>query len=115
MDALDYWRLCYELTVLQAALLIVGEDPSGSQEWVQSWESQNRPRGYDAAFAALKHAILAKRLPATIRRSATERGWNEEPEEGQDWGRDNRSVQSSTTSTHLGIAPPSQLMICAHG
>ena len=93
MDAMDYWRLCDELTVVQAALLIVGKDPSGSQEWIESWEPQNRPRGFDAAFAALKHAIIAKRLPAVIRRSATERGWNQEAEEGQDVGRDSRNVQ----------------------
>jgi hypothetical protein len=93
MDAMDYWRLCDELTVLQAALLIVDRDPSESQEWIQTWEPQNRPSGYDAAFAALKHAILAKRLPATIRRAATERGWNEDPGEGEDVGKDSRNVQ----------------------
>ena len=28
MDVFDYWRLCDQLSVVQAALLIVGEDPS---------------------------------------------------------------------------------------
>jgi hypothetical protein len=31
MDALDYWRLCDYLSVVQIALLIVGEDPSQFQ------------------------------------------------------------------------------------
>jgi hypothetical protein len=32
-------------------------------------------------MAALSHAILAKRLPATIRRVAWEKGWNEDDHE----------------------------------
>jgi hypothetical protein len=66
MEALDYWRLCDELSVVQAALLIVGEDPSGTQESVDRNEAQNRPRGFDAAKAALINAIGGKRLRATI-------------------------------------------------
>lgn len=66
MDALDYWRLCDEVSVVQAALLIVGQDPSGWQECVDINYSQDRPPGYDAAKAALIHAIEGKRLRATI-------------------------------------------------
>lgn len=87
---MDYWRLCDELTVIQAALLIVGEDPAGAQEWVLGWDAEKRPKGFDAAFAALKNAIGANTLPATIRRRSWEQGWNEDPEEGQDMGRDGR-------------------------
>jgi hypothetical protein len=93
MDALHHWRLCDELTVLQAALLIVGEDPSVSQEFVQNWETTNRPSGYDAAFAALKNAILSNRLPATIRHAATERGWIRDPMNHEAVGTDSRNVQ----------------------
>lgn len=67
MDAMDFWRICDELTVVQAALLIVGGDPAASQKWVFNWEPFERPDGFDAAFAALTHAIAADRLPATIR------------------------------------------------
>jgi hypothetical protein len=66
MDPLDYWRLCDELSVVQAALLIIGEDPSTSQEYIDNWEAQNRPSGYDAAKAALMNAIKRKRLPANF-------------------------------------------------
>src|SRR5262245_40150384 len=64
IDALDYWRLCDRMSVVQAALLIVGADPAGLQERVDTADS--RPPGYDAAIAALVGAIRAKRLPAAI-------------------------------------------------
>jgi hypothetical protein len=28
VESLDYWRLCDELNVVEAALLVAGEDPS---------------------------------------------------------------------------------------
>jgi hypothetical protein len=34
MDALDYWRLCDALSVVQAALLIVDGDPSEAQSYI---------------------------------------------------------------------------------
>src|SRR5580698_4103226 len=70
METLDYWRLCDELSVIQAALLIVGVDPATNQEWILEWEPHKRPDGFEASFAALKHAILAGRLHAAVRRRA---------------------------------------------
>jgi hypothetical protein len=35
-DALDYWRLCDELSVVQAALLVVGKDPSKLQHRIDT-------------------------------------------------------------------------------
>jgi len=64
MDPLDHWRLCDDLSVVQAALLIVGEDPSGTQEYVDQNQAQNRPHGYDAAKTALINAIRGRRLAA---------------------------------------------------
>jgi len=66
MDALDYWRLCDELSVVQAALLIAGKDPSNYQDVVDSQRPVDMPAGYAAAKAALINAIMGKRLPATI-------------------------------------------------
>jgi hypothetical protein len=66
MDALDYWRLCDELSVVQAALLIAGEDPSGTQDYIDQWRAENRPEGYTAAKAALANAIRGKGLRANI-------------------------------------------------
>lgn len=93
MEALDYWRLCDELSVIQAALLIIGVDPATSQEYISEWSANDRHAGYDATLAALTHAILAGRLKATIRKSARQRGYNEEPEENESVGRDERGIQ----------------------
>ncbi len=82
-DALDYWRLCDELSVIQAALLIIGQDPAETQEYIENWQPDNRPKGYDAARTALSHAIVSGKLRATIRRRAWERGWDEDPQEGE--------------------------------
>lgn len=57
MESLDYWRLCDELTVIQAALLIVGEDPSADQSYVENWNPDVRPEGYEAAKAAISNAL----------------------------------------------------------
>jgi hypothetical protein len=32
MEGLDYWRLCDEVSITQAALLIVGVDPATCQD-----------------------------------------------------------------------------------
>jgi len=58
MESLDYWRLCDELTVVQAALLVVGEDPSSTQSYVEEWDPEKRPEGYEAAKAAISSALL---------------------------------------------------------
>jgi hypothetical protein len=57
MDELDYWRLCDELNVVQAALLIVGEDPS-TAKYTEAMEVENRPKGYEAAKTAITHALI---------------------------------------------------------
>jgi hypothetical protein len=74
IDGLDYWRLCDELSVVQAALLIVGVDPSGRDEGIDNQVPARRPKGYNAAKAALVNAVNGKRLAATYRRI---RGWRQ--------------------------------------
>jgi hypothetical protein len=66
MDNLDYWRLCDELTVVQAALLIADEDPSSSQSYVEGWDPENRPVGYEAAKAAISNALLRDAIVGNI-------------------------------------------------
>lgn len=66
MDALDYWRLCDDLSVVQIALLIVGEDPSQFQTYIDHQAPENRPAGYDAAKTALVNAIKGNKLPAKV-------------------------------------------------
>lgn len=57
MEAMDYWRLCDQLTVVQAALLVVGEDPSGNLANCENWSLGDRPQGYEAAKSAISHAL----------------------------------------------------------
>ena len=52
MEELDYWRLCEELNIVQASLLVVGEDPSCAG-YTEEQEIQNRPQGYEAAKTAI--------------------------------------------------------------
>jgi hypothetical protein len=57
MDALDYWRLCDELSIIQAALLVAGLDPSSDAGYVEGWGPEKRPEGYEAAKTAITHAL----------------------------------------------------------
>jgi hypothetical protein len=57
MDGIDYWRLCDELTVVQAALLIAGCDPSSDANYVEGWNAEQRPIAYEAAKTAISNAL----------------------------------------------------------
>ncbi len=52
MNGIDYWRLCDELSIIQATLLICGIDPAGREHQVE--RTMDRPQGYDA----IKHALV---------------------------------------------------------
>ena len=54
MDALDYWRLCDELSVIQAALLVAGCDPSRDAAHVETRDAEQR---YEAAKTAIANAL----------------------------------------------------------
>lgn len=66
MESLDYWRLCDELTIIQAALLVAGEDPSSDQSYVEGWSPEKRPDGYEAAKAAITRALLNEVIKGKI-------------------------------------------------
>lgn len=57
MEGLDLWRLCDELTVVQAALLVAGADPSVDAEYVGRWSVENRPPGYEAVKNAISNGL----------------------------------------------------------
>ncbi len=63
----NYWRLCDELTVRQAAFLIVGIDPD-SETGVKSrdWRKDERPAGYGAAIQALTSKLRASVITGTL-------------------------------------------------
>jgi hypothetical protein len=74
MESLDYWRLCDELGVIHAALLIVGVDPSSEEgAHCDGWKEHEQPKGYVAVKNAMIRAIAAGRLRATLRYAAESR------------------------------------------
>lgn len=94
MEKMDYWRLCDELSVVQAALLIVGVDP-GEITYVMTWQEHERPEKFSAALAALSHAIPGGRLSATIR-TAVETRWDSIAEANYDYDTDEPDWQKTT-------------------
>jgi hypothetical protein len=65
MDSLDYWRLCDELSVVQAALLIVGIDPSAAED-VEEMATARTPEGYKAAKTAISRALMRSDIDGRI-------------------------------------------------
>ena len=57
MEGLDYWRLCDELSVVQAALLIVGCDPSSNACHIEGVDAEKTPFGYEGAKTAISNAL----------------------------------------------------------
>ena len=49
--------MCDELSVIQAALLIAGRDPSSDADYIEGWEPEKRPLGYEAAKTAISNAL----------------------------------------------------------
>lgn len=55
--SLTLWRLCDELTVVQAALLVAGCDPGSDHFYAEGCDPHDRPAGYEAAKAAITSAL----------------------------------------------------------
>lgn len=95
MDNLDFWRFCDELNVIQATLLILGQDPTGLQDHVKSRISSERPRGYDACETALVNSIISKRLPAKLKNEVIEE-WDSKGENYFDRETDYPDLRATT-------------------
>lgn len=81
---LDYWRLADELSVVDAAILITGNDPSYEIEDNEgNWRQHTNYEGFSAAFKALRAAILGNKLRATVKHSTrgTVHSWWPEDDE----------------------------------
>lgn len=61
----DFWKLSEELTVQQAALLVVGCDPGSQFSYCESWKVEERPRGYEAVKQAISAGLRAGRMKGT--------------------------------------------------
>ena len=57
ISELDLWRLCDELTVIEAALLLCSPDLVDFFQSVESWSTEKRPKGYEAAKKAIINAF----------------------------------------------------------
>lgn len=64
--AMDVWRWCDELTVMQAALLANGLDPGVEYCYVEGWDIDKRPGGYEAAKHAITRALLCKKIVGEV-------------------------------------------------
>lgn len=100
MESLDYWRLCEKLSLVQAALLIVGMDPSSSEGYAEQWELHQRPPGYEAAKHAVASALIKRSVEGTlIPNYVKDRdGYTNEPIEGSvDFAKSSVEVESLRT------------------
>ena len=54
LEISDFWRLVDELTIVQAALLVIGLDPALYQDEIeeQGYSTAHKPKGYEAAKLA---------------------------------------------------------------
>lgn len=70
ISSMEMWKLADELSVVDAAILITGNDPSEECEIYNGQHSELVQRtsyeGFDAAFKALKNAIMGNRLAASL-------------------------------------------------
>ncbi|MDZ4798049.1 MAG: hypothetical protein SGI92_07800 [Bryobacteraceae bacterium] len=66
LTGFDYWRLCDELNIVQAALLIAGCDPSSESGYSEKWQPHERPTGYEAAKTAISNALRKGAIKGTL-------------------------------------------------
>ena len=66
-DEIDitYWRLCDEFTIQEAALLVVGENPS-AHTYVERQDPDKQPAGYEAASVAILRALSSGAIKGRI-------------------------------------------------
>lgn len=71
LSSMDYWRLADELSIVDAAILITGNDPSEKVNDAHNfdegpnWVQRTDYEGFDAVFKALKNAVLSNKLPVS--------------------------------------------------
>ncbi len=94
MESLDIWRLCDELNVIQAALLIAGCDPSADGAYVEGWPPEKRPRGYEAAKTAISIGLSTEAIAGKVVQHAPDNFEDHVPAFDVDPGRSIVSVPS---------------------
>ncbi len=79
MEKMDYWRMCEDFSVAQAALLIIGLDPSDHTGLMGRQVHDEYPENFNAVFSALTNAVISKTLKAEVR-NIIEEGFDPEAE-----------------------------------
>lgn len=63
----NFWRLCDELSIFQAAALVIGKDPvSEDIAAVENWDVTQRPQHYEAARTAISNALRSNSLNGSL-------------------------------------------------
>ena len=73
MSALANWRLCPTFSIVQAAFLFCGRDPSHIKRHTEDQE-KFQPQGYVPVRTSLLNAVVANLLPAQVRYESYEDG-----------------------------------------
>lgn len=68
MNPIDYWRLCDEVSVVEAVLLILKVEPIEEYSSVESWISEERPSGYEGLKRAIATALLRGDIKGRVMR-----------------------------------------------
>ena len=66
MEAWEYWKLSNSFNLNQAALLIIGIDPSKINGNIHEWHSDYQPEGFQASLNGLVSAIENKEIYSDI-------------------------------------------------
>lgn len=68
MQSADYWRLCDELSIFQAIMLILDYDPDNQYSWtVEQNKKHSVPEGYGALKTAIVNAVEKQDIEARIK------------------------------------------------
>ena len=111
-DINPFWRLVDPLSVEQEAALIAGFDPNtvdSSRAYFKDRETgltcSDGIARVKTAFEALANAVNADMLKATIRRTAWERGWDEEPGAGERFASFINFLEADVSEASSGVEP----------
>lgn len=62
----QFWRLADSVNIVQAALLIIGTEPQGVEEYIESWDADKWPYGYVAVRDSVMSSVQSGALDGAI-------------------------------------------------
>jgi hypothetical protein len=76
MESIDFWKLCDQLTVEHAGLLVAGYNPS-EHIYVENQSVELQPMGYYGARHAVLSGLKSKKIEGTVHRKYSSQDDNE--------------------------------------